>query len=191
MSKGEVRQAGTKARQSLDTRGRARLSGIVAGRVVRLPEYAKAQTIACYVSTEDEVGTEAVILDALESGKVVAVPRVGRHGALSFHSVGSARELSPGAFGIMEPNEDSPVVSLSETQMVVVPVVAWDESGNRVGRGGGYYDRALREREGSFAVGLAFESQRAAAVPSTQLDAPLDAVVTETRTLRFGRAEHA
>ena len=88
---------------------------------------------------------------------------------------------------MLEPPETSAPVPLARAQLVLVPVVAWDEKGGRIGYGKGYFDRELRHRGRALSVGLAFESQRVEEVPATQLDVPLDVFVTEKRTLILGR----
>ena len=97
-------------------------------------------------------------------------------------------ELEPGDFGVLEPKEGLPAVPLSETQVVIVPVVAWDDRGYRLGYGKGYFDTELPSRGRSVAIGLAMESQRIDRVPESDTDVPLDMIVTEKRIMRFSKA---
>jgi 5-formyltetrahydrofolate cyclo-ligase len=166
---------------------RSRLSDRVRARVEEMPEYAGASSLASYVAKRDEVETRGIIRDALSSGKAVSVPRT-QEGGIAFYRISGLSDLSTGSFGVMEPGERLARVSLDGTQLVLVPVVAWDDAGNRLGHGSGLYDRALADRGGSFAAGLAFESQRSDRLPATPKDMPLDAVVTEERVVRFRRA---
>jgi 5-formyltetrahydrofolate cyclo-ligase len=164
------------------------LSERVTRRVMELPEFARAATVAAYVSKRDEVQTSRIIQSALASGKRVIVPRsVPATTDLVFAEVRSLSELSPSHFGILEPSPTAPLVSLSTSDIVLVPVVAWDEEGNRLGHGKGYFDRALVGSGMSQKIGLAFEAQRVERVPRSPTDVPLDLVVTEARALRFGR----
>ncbi len=186
MSKTEIRQSALKARRSLPKQNVHALSEEVKEKVVSLPAFARAKVVACYVSKDDEVQTMSIIQTALSKGKRVIVPRVDPASAdLQFKEIRSLAELSPGHFHIMEPAPHSEELPISSADLVLVPVIAWDEEGHRVGYGKGYYDRALKSREGAVAVGLAFESQRFDAVPQGPTDASLDMVVTERRVLKL------
>jgi 5-formyltetrahydrofolate cyclo-ligase len=99
-------------------------------------------------------------------------------------------ELTPGCFGVLEPKAGAPEVPLGAAQLVLVPVVAWDVNGGRMGYGRGYFDRELRSRGRALAAGLAFESQRRDNLPMTRWDTPLDLVVTERRVVRCRRTRH-
>jgi 5-formyltetrahydrofolate cyclo-ligase len=147
-----------------------------------------ADVIASYVSKKDEVQTSGILLSAFSSGKRVLVPRSDPASmSLFFHEIESLDQLAPGSFGVLEPPVESKVVPLSESQLVIVPVVAWDGRGRRVGYGKGYFDRGLKSRGMAVCAGLAFESQRWDFLPTTPSDVPLDIMVTERRVLRFGR----
>jgi 5-formyltetrahydrofolate cyclo-ligase len=188
LSKSELRQSALKARESLPGPEVASLSERVARRLMDLPEFAGAATVASYVAKRDEVQTSRIIQSALASGKRVIVPRsVPSSTELVFAEVKSLSELSVGRFGILEPPSNAPPVPLSTSDVVLVPVVAWDEEGNRLGHGKGYFDRALVGSGVSRKVGLAFEAQRVERVPHSATDVPLDIVVTESRALRVGR----
>ena len=79
-------------------------------------------------------------------------------------------------------------MTLSETDLVLVPLVAWDDRGHRIGYGRGYFDRALAMRGPSLAIGLALESQHVPTIPEVPSDVSMDMVVTEKRVLRFARS---
>ena len=188
MSKAELRQSALKARHSIPRHAAASLSESVKSRVLSLSAFSKARVVACYVSKDDEVQTSAIIKAALSMGKRVIVPRVDPSSTeLQFREIRSLSELSPGHFHIMEPSPTSEELPLSSADIVLVPVVAWDEQGHRIGYGKGYFDRALKSKEGAFAVGLAFESQRYDWIPQTPSDSSLEMVVTEKRTITLVR----
>jgi 5-formyltetrahydrofolate cyclo-ligase len=154
-----------------------------------LPEFLEAGVVASYAAKRDEVQTKRIMRSALSSGKRLLVPRTDpRSLSLSFREIRSLGQLAPGYLGILEPPPTLKAVPLSESQLVVVPVVAWDDAGQRVGYGKGYFDRELRSRGRAAAAGLAFESQRRDGLPATSSDVPLDIIVTEKRALRFGGA---
>ncbi len=188
MDKRKIRTEALRERRSLDSGQVELLSTGVQANVERLPEYAGSKMIASYVAKPDEVQTRGIIGRALSAGKKILVPRSDPSNvSLTFHEIHSLDELSPGTFGVSEPPADSKIVPLKEADLVLVPVVAWDDYGQRVGYGRGYFDRELRSVGLTVSAGLAFESQRRDQLPSTASDLPLDMVVTERSVHRFRR----
>lgn len=161
--------------------------GAVLEAVLGFGPYRAADAILAYVATDNEVPTDALWRRALADGKRVFLPRVeGAH--LAFVRVASDERLRAGRFGIPEPigaelydmTDGAPAVAF-------LPLTAWDRFGGRLGRGRGYYDRALRDRPASLClVGLAYAFQEAARVPVTADDARLDYVITERAVVRSG-----
>ncbi len=188
MSKSEQRTRALRSRRSLSREEIESLSGAVARRFLELPEFREARVVASYISKEDEVQTSRIVAECLAEGKTLIVPRADpATGALSFSPIRSVAELSPGHFGVLEPKPGAAEVTLGAADAVVVPVVAWDEQGHRLGYGKGYFDRALSSHARPLRVGLALEAQKASALPQSSTDVPLDIIVTEARVLRFGR----
>ncbi|HXW36289.1 MAG TPA: 5-formyltetrahydrofolate cyclo-ligase [Nitrososphaerales archaeon] len=186
MSKTELRQAALKTRRAMSAGDVTSRSASVTRRLFEMPEFDRAKLIASYVAKRDEVQTSEIIGRAMKSGKRVIVPRADKKSHdLSFLEIGPTTKLLEGGFGVMEPPLGTPRVELKESDLVLVPVVAWDESGSRLGYGGGYFDSALRNRGEALSVGLAFEAQRYPSIPQRGRDVPLDVVITEDRTLRI------
>ncbi len=189
MNKADVRRDALKARRSLSAEQVESLSVRIQDALMALPEFLEAEVVASYVAKRDEVQTGKIMRSALSSGKRLLVPRTNpRFLSLNFCEIQSLGQLAPGYLGIPEPSFASRVVPLSKSQLVVVPVVAWDDLGQRMGYGKGYFDRELRSRGRAVSAGLAFESQRHDQLPATSSDIPLDIIVTEKRVLRFGGA---
>lgn len=117
---------------------------------------------------------------ASSRGVALALPRTPTRGLpLVFHSWAIGAPLEPGTFGVREPFATAPIV---EPNVLLVPLLAFDLHGARLGYGGGFYDRTLaqlRSRGSVLAIGLAFEAQRIDSVPTGPHDERLDAVVTE------------
>jgi 5-formyltetrahydrofolate cyclo-ligase len=151
-------------------------------RFLLTPEFAAATVVGLYSPVRNEVFTEELFTVARRSGKMVAYPRV-RGVLLEFVRVMERQELVPGAFGILEPG-GTQVVPLAALDLVVVPGVAFDLTGHRLGYGKGYYDRFLHERRGQL-VGLCFDFQLVGTLPAEAHDVRMDMVVTDERTLRF------
>lgn len=185
MSKSELRQRMLEARRSIPPAQVSGLSLAVKANLEAQQEFGTAHFLISYAAMPDEVQTASIIEDALASGKRVALPAVEGADRLRFFEVTSLAGLVPGPFGIPEPNRTGPEVQVSDADAVLVPLVAFDASGNRLGRGKGYFDRALRARGRAVSVGLAFESQMVPELPVTPSDVPLDMLVTERRVLRF------
>lgn len=188
MSKNELREGALRSRRLLPKAEVGSLSQHVRARILRLPEYASTETMASYVAKSDEVQTAGIIGAALAEGKRVLVPRSDPYSSqLVFAEIHSMSELSPGHFGVLEPSPAAKPVSLNESEIVLVPVVAWDNGGRRIGYGKGYFDRALQSNTKPLRIGLALESQRYDEIPNSPTDANLDIMVTEQRVIRFGR----
>ena len=188
--KQELRVASLRRRRSIGRAELVALSSQVGANLLSLKEYKDARLLISYCAKEDEVQTRPIIEKAIEEGKRVAVVVADvTSKTLSFSEIKSfADDLAPGAFGILEPKPGHlRPVSLAQADMVLVPVVAWDEMGDRLGYGAGYFDRALTGARRITKVGLALESQRLREVPRTGHDVPLDVIVTEKRVVRRAR----
>ena len=163
------------------------LSESIRRNIESLDEYKKARVIASYVAMLDEVQTEQLIRDSFKLGKTVIVPITPREGNhLVFSRISDFSQLRPGSSGILEPEPESiQIVALEKAEMVVVPIVAWDERGFRLGHGKGFFDIALSSPKVGTTIGLAFEAQRVKQLPIEPHDIPLKMIVTEDRILRF------
>ncbi len=156
--------------------------------VTSLPEYEKAQVIACYVNKESEVQTRTLIRKALSSQKKVLIPITRKNSnELVFSEIPSLYELSPGPFGIMEPNPSKRKLrDVSTSDLVIVPGIVWDIYGHRLGWGHGYYDQVLKKLwKETLSIGLSFDLQLVDQVPREQFDLPVKMLVTESRVIRY------
>lgn len=168
-------------RQGLAPDQRSLRSARVLEEVVGSPEWAEADVVGFYVSVGAEVETRPTMEAALGS-KTVAAPRTDPEaGTLAFAPVEALDDLEPGPLGVPEP----PGGALEDgaLDLVLVPGLAFDRAGNRLGRGGGYYDRFLSGVDVE-AVGLAYRFQVVESVPVDEGDVPVDAVATEDGLLR-------
>ena len=133
--------------------------------------------VFCYVSIDSEADTRAFLNACFRLKKDVAVPKCGQDGMMQFYAVHSLCELSPAApFGIPEPEGDVIAVPTEKT-LCVVPGLAFDRAGFRLGYGGGYYDRFLPSFPG-FSLGLCFDECLTDALPRGAHDVSLQAVLT-------------
>jgi len=153
-------------------------------RLSHLPEYQSASCIACYVSIKNEMDTQAFIQKALGEGKQVGVPVTKPGGIMNFQTIAELGDLQPVHFGLLEPSADSKKVILPETfDWVIVPGIAFDRCGHRVGSGGGYYDRFMAQTEAVW-IGLAYAFQIVDQVPVEPHDLAMDVIVTEDEVIR-------
>jgi len=148
------------------------------------PFFKMAATVHTYVSWRNEVDTHALIQTMLEQGKNIIVPKIeGSQGALVHARIHSLSDLLPGAYGIPEPTRVDPSYDIREIDIVLVPGVAFDRSGYRLGFGGGYYDTFLKQLEAQ-RVGLAFDFQLVEEVPRRAEDEKVDIIITENEIIQ-------
>jgi 5-formyltetrahydrofolate cyclo-ligase len=146
-----------------------------------LPEFKKASLVMFYASFQSEVETHGMIRRALAEGKHVVLPRVKGKELELLEITNFDRDVSPGAWGIPEPDQGKPA-AVRDIGLIVVPGAVFDESGNRVGYGAGFYDKLLAQYEGATAA-LAFELQIVPQAPADAHDVPMKKIVTETRVI--------
>lgn len=174
-----IRLAMRRHRRSLQAGERAAAAAAVVAAVQGMALYAGAPLVLAYVDSDGELPTGALIASAAATGKRVYLPRLV-DGTMIFaeHRLGSA--LQPGAFGIPEPTGDPLQRGRMADALALLPLLAWDDAGSRVGRGGGHYDAVFsspcRPRG---LVGLAYAFQQHPRLPRDPWDLRLDSVVTE------------
>ena len=147
--------------------------------VLDLPAWRNAEIIAIYVSTPEEVSTEELIRRGIAEGKTVAVPKIRENGEMDMIRIGSFDDLTmKNRLSIPEPPKELPVILPETIGCMIVPGLAFDKAGNRLGQGGGYYDRYLPKARCTF-IGLAFAGQILEEVPHEETDVSMDLLVTE------------
>ena len=150
--------------------------------LTQLPEYRNAERIMAYADYNHEVITRYIIEQAWKDGKEVAVPKVfGKD--MVFYRLTDFSQLESGYFGIPEPKEDGETVSWEEA-MMVMPGVAFDINCNRVGYGGGFYDRFLEKHPEVCRVAVGFSFQILPEVPTEPTDIRPQVIVTEENIYR-------
>jgi 5-formyltetrahydrofolate cyclo-ligase len=154
-----------------------------------LNEFRKAHCILFYVSYDHEVHTHDMIKEALSLKKSVVVPVSNTvKKTLLLSNLTCFDDLLPGAYGILEPKGKSiEEVSIDCVDLVIVPGVAFDVRGNRLGHGKGYYDSLLRNAAAVELVALAFEFQIVEKIPVEPHDVPVDIIVTEKRIINCNK----
>lgn len=110
------------------------------------PEYRRAQSLFCFVSTTREIDTTPILLDALHSGKTLCVPLCVDDGIMEPRQITSLDQLHRGAYGVLEPEEDTPKMTLDQVDLSIIPCVSCDRLGHRLGQDTGFYDPLLRRK---------------------------------------------
>jgi len=152
--------------------------------VDRLPAFA---CVAAYHPMGSEMDPEPLVRRLAQTGAMVALPvGVDRHAPLQYRLWDGSDPLTPDAFGVLCPPLSAPAM---RPDLVIVPLLAFDRTGARLGQGGGTFDRTLQNLRASgrvFVLGLAYSAQEVEAVPREPHDERLDAVLTEAAYLEFG-----
>ncbi len=165
----------------------ARWSDSLAKLLVASQEFNNARTILAFVPITGEPDIAAACDAALSKGKRLCLPRVDwdrKHMSAALVT-GADATLVHSRHGLREPGPEAPVVDPAGIDLAIVPGIAFDESGRRLGRGGGYYDRFLSTLSVA-SIGVAFELQLVPEVPSGSQDIRVKAIVTERRLIRPG-----
>jgi 5-formyltetrahydrofolate cyclo-ligase len=148
--------------------------------ITSLPEFQSARTIFSYYSLGREPGTVEIMEYALQLGKTVTLPVCFKGGIMEARAVGSLGELSESWYHLLEPLSSTRVIAPAELDFIIVPALAFDLEGYRLGRGGGYYDRFLMKTQ-AFTAGITRECFVRETVPREGHDVPVRCVVTEKR----------
>jgi 5-formyltetrahydrofolate cyclo-ligase len=156
---------------------RNRKSRIIKAKLFKNPVFKKAKRVMFYISFDGEVNTEYMIKETQKLGKIIAVPVCKIKRTIKPCLLGRGESLKKGLYGILEPAIERSI-NLKDLDLVIVPGVAFDKKGNRLGRGKGYYDRFLKKLpKTTTSVGLGFDFQILPFVPATTQDARVNEVI--------------
>lgn len=156
-------------------------------RLTTLGEFLQADVVMLYLSLPDEVQTATIALAAWQMGKTVAAPKISSEHLriLPVEVTSLDTNMTPNRFGVNEPAEAEPV-PLEMIDLIVVPALAFDRHGHRLGRGAGFYDRFLSQPEcRACTCGLCFHEQVVDQLPNEPHDRQVNMLVTDEETLRF------
>ena len=173
MRKDELRQYITQQKRQFTPQQLAQLSLPVIARL--RPLLAEAQTIVAYYALPDEVCTHQLLEELVAEGKTVLLPKVLDEEGMELRRYQGPQDLCEGAYHIMEPTGEA-FPALSQIDIALIPGLAFDAQGHRLGRGKGYYDRFLTSFKGK-TIGVCFDFQKVAEVPVDAHDIAVDRVV--------------
>ena len=188
MEKKEARRQVREAVRRLTVEQRAENSAAIRSRLRELPELREAQAVMGFLPMPDELDTRPILADLLAAGKRVYVPRTFvRERRMIPVRLADLGRLRRGEYDILEPETDE-TCAAAALDFVIIPGRAFDRSGNRLGRGAGFYDEFMAQ-PGFRAVrcGAAFACQVLPEIPHNEKDLPVTMLVTEDGILRFGQ----
>ena len=177
-----LRESFLNKRLNITETARVKHDAAIARHLINLATYRYADTVLLYAATKGEVSTWQVFDNASESGKTIYFPRccIGEEGAMEFHKVTCLSQLEEGRFGLREPSPSLPPLSQQDhgcLTLCVVPALAFDNEGYRLGYGKGYYDRFLANFDGK-TVGIIYDELLIHQLPRGFFDLPVDFLIT-------------
>lgn len=186
--KAEIRQRRRAVRRALPHEARLARSAAICQKVLELPEWERAKTVLAFVPMRSEVQVGELVERARSANKRVAAPRM----TPSFDDLELAEwrddeALEESGMMFLQPPDDSPRVAEAEVDLVLVPALAADDRGHRIGYGKGFYDRLLPRLTRALRVGVIFDFELVGEVPDRPGDQRLDLVVTDACVLRIER----
>lgn len=182
MRKSQLRQKLRQLRRGMSSRQQAAASRALRDRLLRNSRYQQARHIACYLPVDGEIDTRPLIRASLAAGKKLYLPVV-EGTSLQFHLYARGTPLYLNRFGLLQPLAGKQPISAAALDLVVIPLVGFDRGGARLGRGGGFYDRAFKhlpKREPRpFLLGVAHAVQELDCVPVERWDRRLHGIATD------------
>ena len=163
-------------RQRKPTGSSAEASAIIS-RLAAHPQVVNAHTLLLYSALPDEIPTQSFIDGLIREGKNVLLPRVVGATTMELRQYTGANDLQEGAFGIMEPTGEL-FTNYAQIDVAIVPGMAFDREGHRLGRGKGYYDRFLPLLRNAYKIGICYSSRLLDHVPTGEYDICMDEVIT-------------
>lgn len=186
MNNDNIRSIYLKKRQELDLEYVNAASMKVYDKLKSIEEFVCSKHVLIYVSYKNEIQTQNIIKELLDNGKCVYVPKVLEKGIMDFYRINSFDDLIEGFKGIVEPDTNKcKRYNYVDESVIICPGVVFDENGNRIGFGGGYYDRYLAKNK-LFAIGLAHDIQVVKEIKDVKnTDIPMNVLVTPKEVRRW------
>ncbi len=193
----QARGVGRRARRELTTPQRRKASRRIVTRILSMASFRHATTLAAFIATDEEPTLRSLLLAAAADGKTVLLPVIVAPGVLRLRRWRPGVRMRRNRFGIPEPVSPTRFATMPNWRrrtLLCAPLTACDAQFNRVGMGGGYYDRLFAATSHLVCVrrvGVAFDCQRVESIAAERWDAPLDALVTERNVLASGHRQRA
>lgn len=188
MNKKELRRAAKRRRNAFFlTAGRRKEDRYFLREIPML--WKSYEKVFFYFSFGTEVATDQLIRLAFQEGKKVFLPRIGADRTMRFHRILPDTRLVSHVFGMQEPPEDAPVYEADEQTLILVPGLAFDRTGHRLGYGGGYYDSYLKEHPEAKSVGICYSVQMSEDIPLEEHDQLVGLIMNGQETIEISIQE--
>jgi len=190
VSKADIRNRMRRLRQQIDPRQRARMNQSIGQVVIDYVEAQAVRTLAAYSAFDGEPDLGDALARLSDGGIRIVMPVIDANPAsrkMTFHQWTPGSRANDNRLGIREPEFGQPV-DLDEIDLMLIPLVAWDDAGHRLGVGGGYFDRSLApfaQANRPFRMGIGYQLQRCDAVPADDWDIPLHGIITDAGRFTF------
>lgn len=171
-------------RRALSIEYRQQASRKMQAELTRLPCYQAAEYIMLYMAMPDEVQLDELIAMVLKDGKKAVIPLVTGAGLMEAVELSDMADLVPDKYGIKTVSEEKRrLIAPDKIDLIIVPGVAFDKAGHRLGMGGGFYDRFMLRASRAVRAALAYDCQLLAAVPAEVHDLTVDYIITEKQNI--------
>lgn len=178
-TKKHIRKQILTVRDSIAENVRREKSQKIASAIIEEEHFKKAGYILLYSDYKSEVETKEIFFEAKKQGKVVCYPKV-EGDTMTFYQVNQLEDLQEGYKGILEPKEEWPYPKeMQENSFLIMPGVAFDKDGNRIGYGKGYYDKFLQNHSSLYKAGICFAEQVVEHIESEAYDKKIDVLYTD------------
>lgn len=180
MDKKFIRKSNLKIRDSISNEIRSAASKTICTSLINLETYKKSQKIALYMATRNEVDTQYIWQNAILNNKQCYFPKITNEHSMIFLPGNKLNNFTKNKWGIFEPDtEYIQAIPIQQLDIIILPIVAFDKLGHRIGMGKGFFDRALENNQSSTLIGVAYEFQKLPFINSETWDIKLDIIVTE------------
>ena len=171
-------------RRALSIEYRQQASRKMQAELTRLPCYQAAEYIMLYMAMQDEVQLDELIAMVLKDGKKAVIPLVTGAGLMEAVELSDMADLVPDKYGIKTVSEEKRrLIAPGKIDLIIVPGVAFDKAGHRLGMGGGFYDRFMLRASRAVRAALAYDCQLLVAVPAEVHDLTVDYIITEKQNI--------
>lgn len=180
-NKTELRKFMLNQRKLVDDVKKQKWDNQIFNKVINSEYYKKANTIFIFVSFKNEVDTHRLIEYALSDNKKICVPKVKlKEREMELYKINSFNDLEVGYYNILEPIKGSPKINVEDIDLILMPGLAFDKEGGRIGYGGGYYDKFLRKskKNKTKKIAIAYAFQVLDKVPMNENDIKIDGIIT-------------
>jgi 5-formyltetrahydrofolate cyclo-ligase len=185
-----LRKSMLQKRNALSKPAISRRSKLIQKIIIGSSQFRNALAIGAYFAVGSEVKTDNIIMEALRNKKILLLPRIEGEEILFYQILCTKNQLAKGRFGLIEPSPSLSSHALQKIDLLLVPGIAFDHNGYRLGHGRGYYDRFMAKKQFDFSIGLAFSFQILNhTIPHTPVDQKLDCVATEKTMLLCQREQ--